>query len=361
MANSTTHVDTIISSQYGKEITANAYFDAASPATLYGRRASTCGGTTWGYYGGNALVNGVVTQIANGTIALIASATSYIEANPTTGAVTANSTAFTSGYIPLYSVVVGSSAITSWTDYRIGTPDMTGMLTKSLSDANTSLSASEARNEILTFSGTLTATRNIVLPLVPKQWTVYNGTGQSLQFIGATGTGVTVSTLKHAIIRSDGTNIVEVTLPAGGSVAAKDEGSTLTSTLTSLDFVGAGVTATNSGGAVTVTINGASSTMSINTQTASYTLVSGDAEKYVRMNVASANNLTVPPNSSVAFAIGTQVHVRQAGAGKTTVVAGSGVTINTPETLNLRKQQSTATLIKVATDTWEIMGDLEAA
>ncbi len=212
MANSTTHVDTIISSQYGKEITANAYFDAASPATLYGRRASTCGGTTWGYYGGNALVNGVVTQIANGTIALPVSATSYIEANPTTGAVTANSTAFTSGYIPLYSVVVGSSAITSWTDYRIGTPDMTGMLTKSLSDANTSLSASEARNEILTFTGTLTATRDIVVPLVgKKQWTVYNGTGQSLRFIGASGTGITVATVKHAIVRSDGTNIVRVT------------------------------------------------------------------------------------------------------------------------------------------------------
>lgn len=211
MANSTTHVDTIVSNQYGKEITANAYFDAASPATLYGRRASTCGGTTWGYYGGNALVNGVVTQIANGTIALPVSATSYIEANPTTGAVTANSTAFTSGYIPLYSVVVGSSAITSWTDYRIGTPDMTGMLTKSLSDANTSLSASEARNEILTFSGTLTATRNIVVPLVPKEWIVYNGTGQSLQVIGATGTGVTVASGRRAVIYSDGTNVVRVT------------------------------------------------------------------------------------------------------------------------------------------------------
>ena len=211
MANSTTNIDPIISSQYGKEITANAYFDAASPATLYGRRASTCGGTTWGYYGGNALVNGVVAQIANGTISLPVSATSYIEANPTTGAVTANSTAFTAGRIPLYSVVVGASSVTSWTDYRIGTPDMTCMLTKALSDANTSLTYAEARNSILTFSGTLTATRDIILPLVPKQWTVYNGTGQSLRFIGASGTGITVATLKHAVVRSDGTNIVRVT------------------------------------------------------------------------------------------------------------------------------------------------------
>lgn len=40
----------------------------------------------------------------------------------------------------------------------------------------------------------------------------------------------------------------------GGAITAKDEGSTLTSATTSVDFVGAGVTATNSGGAVTVTI-----------------------------------------------------------------------------------------------------------
>lgn len=210
MANSTSNIDPIISSQYGKEITANAYFDAASTATLYGRRASTCGGSTWGYYGGNALINGVVTQIANGTIALTTSTTNYIEATPTTGAVSANSTAFTAGKIPLYSVVVGSSTVTSWTDYRIGTPDITCVLTKALSDANTTLSAAEARNSILTFSGTLTTTRDIVLPLVPKQWTVYNGTGHSLRFIGASGTGITVATLKHAIVRSDGTNIVRV-------------------------------------------------------------------------------------------------------------------------------------------------------
>lgn len=106
---------------------------------------------------------------------------------------------------------------------------------------------------------------------------------------------------------------------------------------------------------------GASSLLTINTQTASYTLVIGDAAKYVRMNVGSANDLTVPPNSSVAFSTGTQIHVRQVGAGQTTVVAGSGVTITTPETLKLRKQHATATLVKTATDTWELMGDLEAA
>ncbi|RWK17048.1 MAG: hypothetical protein EOR43_28815 [Mesorhizobium sp.] len=41
---------------------------------------------------------------------------------------------------------------------------------------------------------------------------------------------------------------------SGSTITAKDEGSTLTTAMSSIDFVGTGVVATNSGGAVTVTI-----------------------------------------------------------------------------------------------------------
>lgn len=106
---------------------------------------------------------------------------------------------------------------------------------------------------------------------------------------------------------------------------------------------------------------GGSSTIAINEQAASYTLALNDAGKLVRMNAATANSLTVPPNSSAAFAVGSQIVVRQVGAGKTTVVAGSGVTITTAETLVLRKRHSTVTLIKVGTDQWDLTGDVELA
>jgi len=98
-----------------------------------------------------------------------------------------------------------------------------------------------------------------------------------------------------------------------------------------------------------------------NRQTASYTLVLGDADKLVEMNVATANNLTVPPNSSVAFATGTQILLAQYGAGQTTVVAGSGVTIRSNGAkLKLNVQYSGATLIKIATDEWYLFGDIVA-
>lgn len=93
----------------------------------------------------------------------------------------------------------------------------------------------------------------------------------------------------------------------------------------------------------------------------SYTLALADAFKLVTMDNAAANTLTVPLNSVEAFPVGTRIDVGQDGAGQTTVVATGGVTIRTPETLKLRKQWGKATLIKRATDTWDLEGNLEAA
>lgn len=99
----------------------------------------------------------------------------------------------------------------------------------------------------------------------------------------------------------------------------------------------------------------------INAQTGTaYTLALADAGALVTMSNAAANTLTVPPNSAVAFPVGTRVDIGQDGAGKTTVAAGSGVTIRTPETLALRKQWAKATLIKRDTNTWDLEGNLEA-
>lgn len=100
--------------------------------------------------------------------------------------------------------------------------------------------------------------------------------------------------------------------------------------------------------------------LTTNSETASYTLVLDDQGKCVEMNVASANTLTVPPNSSVNFPVGAVILIAQTGAGQTTLTAGSGVTINSTPGLKLRAQWSTATLIKRATDTWLAFGDLSA-
>ena len=92
-----------------------------------------------------------------------------------------------------------------------------------------------------------------------------------------------------------------------------------------------------------------------------YTLALTDDGKIVEMNNASANTLTVPPNSSVAFPVGSQILVLQTGAGQTTLAAGAGVTINSKDgNLKLSAQWCAATLIKRASDTWVVVGDLSA-
>jgi hypothetical protein len=97
-----------------------------------------------------------------------------------------------------------------------------------------------------------------------------------------------------------------------------------------------------------------------NAQTASYVLVLSDKNKIIEISNASANNLTVPLNSSVPFPVGSQITIIQTGAGQTTIVATGGVTINARIGLKLSGQWSAATLLKRATDAWVLMGDTTA-
>lgn len=97
----------------------------------------------------------------------------------------------------------------------------------------------------------------------------------------------------------------------------------------------------------------------LNTQTSSYTLQLTDAGRLVGINIGSANSLNVPPNSAVPLAVGTQIVLRQVGAGQTTVVAQAGVTVRAlASALKLSGQFAYATLTKVATDTWDLSGDI---
>lgn len=83
--------------------------------------------------------------------------------------------------------------------------------------------------------------------------------------------------------------------------------------------------------------------------------------KFIEYNVATTGGtFTVPPSSSVNFPVGAEIHLLQTNTGQLTIAAGAGVTINATPGLKLRTQWSSATLIKRATDTWILVGDLVA-
>lgn len=120
MADYTSNLDTLAAGQAGKEITANALFDAGSPATAFGRRANGCVGLTWAWYGGVLKISGVPTRIANGSTSLPASTSAlYLELDPAAGAISYNTTGWTSGRAPLYRITTGAASVTSYLDFRM--------------------------------------------------------------------------------------------------------------------------------------------------------------------------------------------------------------------------------------------------
>lgn len=116
------------------------------------------------------------------------------------------------------------------------------------------------------------------------------------------------------------------------------------------------------GAAVWVQTNAEASavtTIPFSAKTGDYSLLLADAGKLIRITKASPGILTVPTNASAAFALGSFIQLKSAGAGQISVSPSSGVTLNSPETYKLEKQYSHATIMKVATDTWDLYGDLE--
>jgi hypothetical protein len=110
----------------------------------------------------------------------------------------------------------------------------------------------------------------------------------------------------------------------------------------------------------TPTINDARQNLTLNAQTGTtYTLVLTDNGRLVTLSNAAAITLTVPLNSSVAFATGAVVNIQQIGAGQVTVAGASGVTVTGTGT-KLRTQYSAAALVKTGTDSWTLIGDLSA-
>lgn len=181
-------------------------------------------------------------------------------------------------------------------------------------DANTTMtlvdgnSSQTARNLYLnlTSSGSLTATRDLIIPNnqagtapIQKLYIVKNGTtgSQSIRVIGASGTGFTIPNGVTAMVYSNGTNVVDVATYFSslrlGSIQL------LGSSTGYSTFASANASATN------YTITFPAESMSVGfrnipntgTKTSSYTLAVGDIGKYVQVG---ASGSIVVPNSTFA-------------------------------------------------------------
>lgn len=227
MANSTTNLDLLSPNQGSKEVTGNALWDSMSPSSLFGRRSSTTSALTWGYYGGNILLNNVITIINNGTLNLVNNIDNYIEINNTNGSILINNVGFSnSGTTKLYKVTTLNNFVNSYTDYR-------AFLKLSGSDSYVLPKASTT-----TLGGVIVDGITITIDANGKisssySYTLPKASTTSLGGVIVDGTTITIDA--NGKISSVGGG-------GGASITVKDEGNVLTNAVNSLNFVGSGVT-----------------------------------------------------------------------------------------------------------------------
>lgn len=100
-------------------------------------------------------------------------------------------------------------------------------------------------------------------------------------------------------------------------------------------------------------------------KTAAYTFASGDEFNLFSMNAGTSQQFNIPTDATFNFAVGTEINVFWiTGAGQptigavtpgTTTVISTGATSATPK---LRVVNSAATAIKLAANSWLVVGDI---
>jgi len=125
---------------------------------------------------------------------------------------------------------------------------------------------------------------------------------------------------------------------------------------------GSGLSGGGTSGAIAL-----SRSSSYTAKTAAYTIASGDEFNLFSMNAGTAQQFSIPTDATFNFAIGTEVNFFWiTGAGQPTIGAvtpgttavistGSGTGGNTPK---LRVANSAATCIKLAANSWLVVGDI---
>lgn len=197
---------------------------------------STSTGLTFGYDGGLVYLGNSVLPVSAGTIVLAASSTNYIETDRT-GTIYTNNSAFTSGRLPLYVVVTGTSSISSVEQAKpllvmLGAASITGQM----------LSAAANKRSIVQNLGSISATSSFIFT-APVAGTLSAATLIDAAAVATNGTNYWTITLTNKGAAGSGTTVMldggaeNSTNTGGTSIAAYTPfGLQLTSTTGNLNF-----------------------------------------------------------------------------------------------------------------------------
>jgi len=322
------------------EVTAGAY--------TFVEEGTTQGDTGWVLTTNNPITIGstalVFTQFtgSGGGVTSIAGAANQITASASTGAVTLS--------IP-HPLTLGTASLGQTINFVAG--NTTGTTTLIAGSAATTGAGGQLG--IVAGAGNGASGGNLILA---------SGSGSGSGTVTIRNGGVSGNIAIN--VNNNGT----VTFPGTGSVSTTVTISGNSSSNPALNIQQGGLLIANSAGSagqVLTSTGGNTPTWSypgattINAQTGtSYTFVLADSYQngtvMVTANNASGQTFTIPLNT-VAYPVGHTISIAQLGAGQVTIAPTGGVTLNGTGT-KLRAQYSSATLIKLATNTWLLVGDI---
>lgn len=122
-----------------------------------------------------------------------------------------------------------------------------------------------------------------------------------------------------------------------------------------------GGTGASTAAAALANLGGFPTTQTINAQTGTtYTIAASDINKLVTQSNAGAITTSWPQDSDATIPVGDHIDVAQIGAGQITHQAGTGATIHGDPGLKHRAQWTVVTGIKIAANTWLLVGGLSA-
>jgi hypothetical protein len=244
---------------------------------------------------------------------------------------------------------------------------VSGVITITMTDANYTMSnfngvVDEARNQVLIVTGTLTATRNLIAPLVEKTYVVQNNTtgSQSIQLIGSSGLGVTIPNGIAAYVYSDGTNFYNAISGSVGNyrvngnltvtgTAAITGATTLSSTLA---VTGATSLSTGSISGVMTALTATAGTNT--TQIATTAFVTGAITTATgalgTMSTQNANNVNI--TGGAISGLGTAIPVASGGTGRSTLTANNVVLGNGTSGVNFVAPGAAGNLLVSNATSW---------
>ena len=207
-----------------------------------------------------------------------------------------------------------------------------GVITINIIDANYTLTnfngvADEARNAVITITGTLSQQRNIIAPLADKVFTFRNATtgGFPIQVIGSSGTGVIIPNGSTTSIYCDGTNFLPLNTGAAGNFSVS--GNLAVTGTTTLTGALSGSTA-NFSGAVNSTNSVLSGTPTAPTAAAGTNTLQIATTAFVQnatgtlgtMSTQNANNVNITGGTITGI---TDLAVADGGTGSSSLAANN--------------------------------------